>query len=66
MPGRCDPCCTTVQAEQAAAQEARRLAEEEDLREHRRNLQFKVSELQERTPLTCQVCHMWSHVLSVM
>ncbi len=31
-----------VQAEEAAQKEARRLAEEEELREHRRNLQFKV------------------------
>ena len=31
-----------VQAEEAAHKEARRLAEEEELREHRRKLQFKV------------------------
>ena len=30
------------QAEEAAQREAQRLAEEEELREHRRNLQFKV------------------------
>ena len=31
-----------VQAEEAAQKEARRLAEDEELREHRRKLQFKV------------------------
>ncbi len=35
-------CALVVQAEEAAQKEARRLAEEEELREHRRNLQFKV------------------------
>lgn len=31
-----------LQAEEAAQREAERLAEAEELREHRRNLQFKV------------------------
>ena len=50
-------CALLVQAEEAAHKEARRLAEEEELREHRRKLQFKVHMLStmhllSRTPAT--------------
>lgn len=42
LPAVADKRVYAEQAEEAAQREAQRLAEEEELREHRKNLQFKV------------------------
>ena len=42
LPGVAHETVYAEQAEEAAQREAQRLAEEDELREHRRNLQFKV------------------------